>query len=108
MSMENDGKGEVGTRRRGDAAISLSSLSTFSSSHIIRASEIGQYAYCARAWWLGSMMGVPSSNGREMAQGKAMHWRHGLVVLLSGVLRLLAILLLVVAAVFAAIIVLIS
>jgi CRISPR/Cas system-associated exonuclease Cas4 (RecB family) len=66
---------------------------------VIRASEIGQYAYCARAWWLGSVMGVPSSNVREMAQGEAMHRQHGQAVWLSGVLRLLAFGLLAVAAV---------
>ena len=44
---------------------------------VIRASEIGQYAYCARAWWLGSVKGLPSGHLREMAAGEAIHLRHG-------------------------------
>jgi len=44
---------------------------------VIRASEIGQYVYCAHAWWLGSVQGLPSVHGQEMATGEAMHLRHG-------------------------------
>jgi CRISPR/Cas system-associated exonuclease Cas4 (RecB family) len=44
---------------------------------VIRASEIGQYAYCARAWWLGSVQGLPSTHRREMAAGEAVHLHHG-------------------------------
>jgi len=44
---------------------------------IIRASEIGQYAYCAHAWWLGNVEGLPSGHQREMAAGEATHQRHG-------------------------------
>lgn len=44
---------------------------------VIRASEIGRYVYCAHAWWLGSVQGLPSSRQREMAMGKAAHLRHG-------------------------------
>jgi hypothetical protein len=44
---------------------------------VIRASEIGQYIYCAQAWWLGSIEGLPSSHQQEMAAGKATHRRHG-------------------------------
>jgi CRISPR/Cas system-associated exonuclease Cas4 (RecB family) len=46
---------------------------------VIRASEIGQYVYCAHAWWLGSVQGLPSSRQRqrEMAAGEAVHRRHG-------------------------------
>ncbi len=51
--------------------------------HVIRASELGQYAYCAKAWWLGSVQGVPSINVREMDAGQAAHEQHGQVVLLS-------------------------
>lgn len=44
---------------------------------IIRASGIGQYAYCAHAWWLGNVEGLPSGHRREMAAGEAIHQRHG-------------------------------
>ncbi len=44
---------------------------------VIRASEIGRYVYCARAWWLGSVQGLPSAHEREMAAGEAAHRRHG-------------------------------
>ena len=45
---------------------------------VIRASEIGRYVYCARAWWLGSIRGLPSERQREMAAGETTHLRHGL------------------------------
>ena len=45
--------------------------------HIVRASEVGQYAYCARAWWLGRVRGIPAAHQREMAAGRAAHRRHG-------------------------------
>ncbi|HEY67932.1 MAG TPA: hypothetical protein G4N97_06640 [Thermoflexia bacterium] len=44
---------------------------------VIRASEIERYVYCARAWWLGSVRGLPSAREREMAAGEAAHLRHG-------------------------------
>jgi hypothetical protein len=44
---------------------------------IIRASEIGQYVYCAHAWWLGSVEELPSAHRQEMAAGEATHLRHG-------------------------------
>jgi len=44
---------------------------------VIRASEIGRYAYCAHAWWLGSVRGLPSTHRREMAAGEVTHRRHG-------------------------------
>jgi hypothetical protein len=47
---------------------------------VIRASEIGQYVYCAHAWWLGSIEGLPSSRQQEMATGEAAHARHGRAV----------------------------
>jgi CRISPR/Cas system-associated exonuclease Cas4 (RecB family) len=48
-----------------------------SHNRIIRASEISQYAYCARAWWLGNVEGLPSGHQQEMAAGEAVHQRHG-------------------------------
>ena len=48
-----------------------------SNERVIRASEIGRYVYCAHAWWLGSVQGLPSTHQREMAAGEAAHVRHG-------------------------------
>ena len=47
------------------------------SNRIIRASEIGQYDYCAKAWWLGSIEGVQPSNIQELQAGTAAHEAHG-------------------------------
>ena len=65
---------------------------------IIRASELAQYRYCARAWWLQSVKGVQPANTRDLAQGEAAHRRHGQTVWLAGALRWVAIGLVVVAA----------
>ncbi len=61
---------------------------------MIRASEIGQFKYCARAWWLGSVMGVEPTNTRDLARGEAAHQRHGRTVWASGALRVAALVLL--------------
>ena len=67
---------------------------------VIRASEIGRYAYCAHAWWLGSILGLPSSRQPEMAEGETVHLRHGLGVRASvGLSRLAYAVLLLAAAV---------
>ena len=63
------------------------------SKRVIRASEIGQYQYCARAWWLGSVMGVVSTNMRELAEGEVAHRRHGRAVWASRALIILAVVL---------------
>ena len=47
------------------------------SDRVIRASEIGRYVYCAHAWWLGSVQGLPSDHQREMATGERVHVQHG-------------------------------
>ena len=47
---------------------------------IIRASEVGQYAFCARAWWLGRILGYRSANLEAMARGTSSHLLHGRVV----------------------------
>ncbi len=70
---------------------------------IIRASEVGQYVFCPRAWWLGSVEGRPSANRREMAAGTEAHRRHGRQVRASVLLARLATLLLILAALAAAI-----
>jgi hypothetical protein len=65
---------------------------------VIRASEIGRYVYCAHAWWLGSVRGLPSAHAREMAAGTAAHLRHGLRVRTSLRLNGLAVAVLLLAA----------
>ena len=65
---------------------------------IIRASEIGMYAYCARAWWLAQVQGYRSTNLAAMRQGTARHRAHGRAVVGYHRLRWLAIALLLVAA----------
>jgi CRISPR/Cas system-associated exonuclease Cas4 (RecB family) len=47
---------------------------------IVRASELSQYAFCARAWWLGRVKGYRSSNLAAMQQGEAQHRAHGRAV----------------------------
>jgi hypothetical protein len=47
---------------------------------ILRASEIGQYAFCARAWWLGRVKGYRSVNVAAMRLGTIQHRRHGRAV----------------------------
>jgi hypothetical protein len=53
----------------------------------IRASEIGAYTYCKRAWWYSSQ-GEVSENEVEMAAGTAFHHAHGRQVLAAGLLQL--------------------
>ena len=64
----------------------------------IRASEIGSYIYCARAWAY-RQQGLESSNQAEMTHGSELHRQHGRRVITSGLLRLLAVILLLAAVV---------
>ena len=66
---------------------------------IIRASEISQYAYCARAWWLGRVRGYRSANLVAMRQGEERHRAHGRTVVGYHRLRWIALALLALAAV---------
>jgi CRISPR/Cas system-associated exonuclease Cas4 (RecB family) len=59
-------------------------------SSVIRASEIGQYTYCPRAWWLQNVVGVDSVNTAELQHGEEVHEHHGQSVWWSGVLRWVA------------------
>lgn len=55
----------------------------------IRASEVGSYLFCARAWWYGRQ-GIDSSNQAEMTAGTELHRGHGRRVFISGLTRTLA------------------
>jgi hypothetical protein len=62
----------------------------------IRASEVGTYLFCARAWAY-HQHGVESTNQAEMTTGTEFHRQHGRTVIVSGLTRLLAVILLLVA-----------
>ena len=46
----------------------------------INASEIAEYLYCNRAWWLKRVMDAPSQNVRELEQGETFHDEHASTV----------------------------
>ena len=70
-----------------------------SDDRVIRASEIGQYVFCAQAWWLREIERNTPADLGEFARGTRAHERHGWRVALSRTFRRVAILLLVAAAV---------
>jgi CRISPR/Cas system-associated exonuclease Cas4 (RecB family) len=53
---------------------------------VIRASEIGEYVYCARAWWLRRVAGLEPAGRERREYGTLLHRRHGRVVAGSRVL----------------------
>lgn len=56
---------------------------------IIRASEIGTYQFCHRAWWY-QLQGFEPDNKAEMAGGTQMHEQHGRLILTSSCLQIFA------------------
>jgi CRISPR/Cas system-associated exonuclease Cas4 (RecB family) len=53
---------------------------------VIRASEIGEYLYCKRAWWLRTQ-GMESENRKALDAGTAEHEDLARRVALTGCLR---------------------
>ncbi|GAP62354.1 hypothetical protein ARMA_0777 [Ardenticatena maritima] len=64
-----------------------------------RASELNEFAYCRRAWYLRHVRGYTSANQTELAEGENAHrqhgrrlhlalwaWRLGLLLMLAGLL----------------------
>jgi hypothetical protein len=54
----------------------------------IRASEIGTYLFCQRAWWYQGQ-GIETENQSELAEGTLFHRRHGQKVMAVGLLRVI-------------------
>lgn len=64
----------------------------------ISASELGEYAYCRRAWWLRAVRGVTTeAQGTRFTEGRAAHRRHAWGLWWARALAWLAVLLLVAA-----------
>ena len=55
-------------------------------SDTIRASDIGAYLFCHRAWWY-RRSGVEPENQAELQAGTRLHTRHGRTVLAAGLYR---------------------
>jgi hypothetical protein len=49
-------------------------------SSLIRASDIGLWAYCQRAWWLARVQGVSHRFPERLEYGTTMHQAHGRAV----------------------------
>ncbi len=47
---------------------------------VIRASELGEYGFCHRAWWLHRAQGIASANRAQMGAGTERHAAHGRAV----------------------------
>lgn len=60
----------------------------------MRASDIGLWATCQRAWWLAKVKAVPHRNPALLASGTAAHAAHGVKVQSAVTLRRLGLLLL--------------
>jgi CRISPR/Cas system-associated exonuclease Cas4 (RecB family) len=65
---------------------------------IIRASEVGEYVYCAHAWWLRRVAGLEPAGRERRELGTALHRRHGQAVAGSRMLVTLGVALALVAA----------
>ena len=63
---------------------------------IIRASDIGTYLYCRRAWWY-KRQGIESANQTELVAGTELHAKHGRQILASTLTRNVGLLLLMIA-----------
>lgn len=65
---------------------------------IIRASEVGEYVYCAHAWWLRRVAGLEPAGRERRELGTVLHRRHGQAVAGSRMLVTLGVALVLVAA----------
>jgi hypothetical protein len=68
-------------------------------SRVIHASELTDYGYCARSWYLRRVASVKTQgNSRHVNAGELLHRRHGMRVALIPILRTIAVALLLLAA----------
>lgn len=55
----------------------------------ISASEIGTFLFCERAWWY-QHQGIETHNLEELASGSELHHRHSQAVVVSGLVKIVA------------------
>ncbi len=60
---------------------------------VIRASEINEYLYCARSWWLRRVAQQEPAAQERLDTGTQLHAQHGKTVQASRVLLFLSVLL---------------
>jgi hypothetical protein len=60
---------------------------------LVRASDIGLWAFCHRAWWLANVAEAPHRNPAVLERGTAMHAAHGAQVVRARRLQRAALLL---------------
>lgn len=46
----------------------------------VRASDVGSWTFCNRAWWLARIQKVAHRNPAQLKQGNASHLQHGQTV----------------------------
>ena len=68
---------------------------------LVRASDIGLWAFCQRAWWLANVKQVAHQNPAILKRGSEMHRAHGETVQRAQRLRQLALVLLALALILA-------
>jgi hypothetical protein len=56
---------------------------------MIRASEIGTYQFCRRAWWY-QLQGYEPDNQADLTRGSDIHEQHGKKLLVSNCVQYLA------------------
>lgn len=71
----------------------------YNNDDVIRASEVGEYVHCHRAWWLGRVQGVENANHAVMEAGAERHREHGQRVQRATMMQTVALCLIAVAAV---------
>ena len=52
----------------------------YDSSRVLTASEIGNYLYCNRSWWLDKIGGFQPANVEQLELGEVVHEAHGQTV----------------------------
>ncbi len=61
--------------------------------HMIAASEIAEYVYCHRAWWLHHVQGKQPAGYERRKRGTALHQQHACAVGLSRSIMIMSIVL---------------